>query len=61
MTQYGTWVSYGGAARVGLALVLLAAAAGLAHAGTPLLEIRLDQVVTLKYLRAYLTPKTPST
>jgi hypothetical protein len=36
MTQYGTWVSYGGAARVGLALVLLAAAGGLAYAGTRL-------------------------
>src|ERR1022692_4115392 len=36
MTQYGTWVSYGGTARVGLAIVLLAAAAGLAYAGTRL-------------------------
>jgi hypothetical protein len=29
MTQYGTWVSYGGIARVGLAIILLAAAGGL--------------------------------
>jgi hypothetical protein len=36
MTQYGTWVSYGGTARVGLAIVLLAAAAGLIYAGTRL-------------------------
>jgi len=36
MTQTGTWVSYGGAARVVLALVLLAAAASLAYAGTRL-------------------------
>ena len=36
MTQYGTWVSYGGAARVVLAIVLLAAAAGLVYAGTRL-------------------------
>jgi hypothetical protein len=36
MTQYGTWVSYGGAARIELAVVLLAAAAGLAYAGTRL-------------------------
>jgi hypothetical protein len=33
MTQYGTWVSYGGAARVELAIVLLAAVVGLAYAG----------------------------
>jgi hypothetical protein len=36
MTQYGTWVSYGGTARIGLALVLLAVAGGLAFAGTRL-------------------------
>jgi hypothetical protein len=36
MTQYGTWVSYGGVARVELAIVLLAAAVGLAYAGTRL-------------------------
>jgi hypothetical protein len=36
MTQYGTWISYGGAARIGLAIVLLAAAGGLALAGTRL-------------------------
>ena len=36
MTQYGTWVSYGGAARIELAIVLLAAAAGLAYAGARL-------------------------
>ena len=30
--QYGTWVSYGGAARLVLAIVLLAAAAGVAYA-----------------------------
>ena len=28
MAQYGTWVSYGGAARIWLAVVLVAAAAG---------------------------------
>jgi len=33
VTRYGTWVSYGGGARVGLALVLLAVAAGLAIGG----------------------------
>jgi hypothetical protein len=33
MPQYGTWVSYGGAARIWLAVVLLAAAGGLACAG----------------------------
>jgi hypothetical protein len=36
MNQYGTWVSYGGAARIELAIVLVAAAAGLAYAGTRL-------------------------
>ena len=36
MTQYGTWVSYSGGARIELAIVLLAAAAGLAYAGTRL-------------------------
>jgi hypothetical protein len=36
MTQYGTWVSYGGPARIWLALVLLAVAGGLAFAGTRL-------------------------
>ena len=36
MTQYGTWVSYGGVARIELAIVLLAAAGGLAYAGTRL-------------------------
>lgn len=36
MTQYGTWVSYGGVARIELAVVLLAAAGGLAYAGTRL-------------------------
>jgi len=33
MTQYGTWVSYGGDARIWLAIVLLAAAGGVALAG----------------------------
>ena len=33
MTQYGTWVSYSGSARIGLAVVLLAAAGGLTIAG----------------------------
>jgi len=33
MTEYGTWVSYGGVARIELAVILLAAAAGLAYAG----------------------------
>ena len=32
-TQYGTWVSYDGAAKIVLAIVLLAAAAGVAYAG----------------------------
>ena len=36
MTQYGTWVSYSGAARIGLAIVLLAAAGALTFAGTRL-------------------------
>jgi ABC-2 type transport system ATP-binding protein len=33
MTQYGTWVSYGGDARIWLAIVLLAAAGGVTLAG----------------------------
>jgi ABC-2 type transport system ATP-binding protein len=33
MTQYGTWVSYGGDARIGLAIGLLAAAGGVTLAG----------------------------
>jgi hypothetical protein len=36
VTQYGTWVSYGGPGRIWLALVLLAVAGGLADAGTRL-------------------------
>ncbi len=36
LTQYGTWVSYSGAARVWLAIVLLVVAGGLALAGTRL-------------------------
>jgi hypothetical protein len=36
MTQYGTWVSYGGTARMVLALVLVAVAGGVAYAGTRL-------------------------
>ena len=36
MTQYGTWVSYGGVARIELAILLLATAVGLAYAGTRL-------------------------
>jgi hypothetical protein len=36
MTQYGTWVSYSGDARIELAIVLLAAAGSLAYAGTRL-------------------------
>ena len=36
MTQYGTWVSYSGTARMVLAIVLLAAAGGVAYAGTRL-------------------------
>jgi uncharacterized membrane protein len=32
--QYGTWVSYAGTARLLLAIILLAAAGGLAYAGT---------------------------
>lgn len=34
MTRYGTWLSYSGGARIELALVLLAAAGGVAWAGT---------------------------
>src|SRR5215469_10295625 len=34
--QYGTWVSYGGAARLVLAIVLLATAAGVAYAAARL-------------------------
>jgi hypothetical protein len=33
MTQYGTWVSYSGGARLILAIILLAAVGGLAYAG----------------------------
>ncbi|MGH3405781.1 MAG: hypothetical protein ACRDRJ_25295 [Streptosporangiaceae bacterium] len=33
MTQYGTWVSYSGIARIELAIVLLVAAGGLAYSG----------------------------
>ena len=33
MTQYGTWVSYGGDARIWLAIGLLAVAGGVAFAG----------------------------
>ncbi len=36
MTDYGAWSSYEGAARISLAVVLLAAAAGSAYAGTSL-------------------------
>jgi hypothetical protein len=36
VTHYGTWVSYGGSARIWLAIVLLAVAGGLAYAGTRL-------------------------
>ena len=36
MTQYGTWVSYSGVARIELAIALAAAAVGLAYAGTRL-------------------------
>ena len=36
MTQYGTWVSYSGVARIELAIVLAAVAGGLAYAGTRL-------------------------
>jgi hypothetical protein len=34
MTHYGTWVSYGGTARIVLAMVLVAVAGGVAYAGT---------------------------
>jgi hypothetical protein len=34
MTTEGTWIGYSGAARIGLAVVLLAVAGGLAYAGT---------------------------
>jgi hypothetical protein len=33
ITKYGTWVTYGGAARIILALILLVAVAGVAYAG----------------------------
>jgi hypothetical protein len=36
MTQYGTWVSYSGTARIWLAIALLVVAGGLAYAGTRL-------------------------
>jgi hypothetical protein len=36
MTHYAPWVSYGGTARIGLAVVLLAAAAAVAYAATRL-------------------------
>jgi hypothetical protein len=36
MTQYGTWVSYSGTARIVLAVVLVAVAGGVAYAGTRL-------------------------
>ena len=36
MTEYGTWVSYGGTARIVLAMVLVAVAGGVAYAGTRL-------------------------
>jgi hypothetical protein len=36
MTQFGTWVSYSGDAKIELAVALLAAAGGLAYAGTRL-------------------------
>lgn len=36
MTHYGTWVSYGGAARIELAIVLLAVAGSLTYAGARL-------------------------
>ena len=34
MTTDGTWIGYSGTARIGLALILLAVAGGLAYAGT---------------------------
>ena len=44
MPQYGTWVSYGGGARIVLAIVLVAAAGGVAYAGTLLpLPLRLPR------------------
>jgi hypothetical protein len=36
MTHYGTWVSYGGTARIVLAMVLVAVAGGVAYVGTRL-------------------------
>jgi hypothetical protein len=36
MTQFGAWVAYGGDAKIGLAVVLLAAAGGLVYTGTRL-------------------------
>jgi hypothetical protein len=50
MTQYGTWVSYSGNARLILAVILLAVAGGLAYAGIrlgrPVRVPRPDQVRT---------------
>jgi hypothetical protein len=44
MPQYGTWVSYGGDARIVLAVVLVAAAGGVAYAGARLpLPLRLPR------------------
>ena len=36
MTRYGTWISYGGSGRIGLALVLLAVAAVVVYEGAKL-------------------------
>jgi hypothetical protein len=36
MTQFGTWVSYGGSAKIALAVVLMGVAGGLAYAGARL-------------------------
>jgi hypothetical protein len=44
MTQFGTWVSYSGDAKIDLAIILAGAAGGLAYAGTRLrLPVRLPR------------------
>ncbi|MGD0704827.1 MAG: hypothetical protein ABSA02_33675 [Trebonia sp.] len=57
MTQYGTWVSYGGTARIALAIIVLAAAGGLAYAGTrfrhPVRLPRPGRAVTVAMLAAW--------
>ena len=57
MTQYGTWVSYGGDARTWLAIGLLAAAGSVAYAGTrlplPARATRPGKVTTIVMITAW--------